>query len=86
MQRNPELVKRIDGLVMLFHDDTFLEALPSLRLAFSVFTPREKHYIVETLLGSKPLPKLSVTIDEAARAYAWESWLFREIERHGVLR
>ena len=56
VRRNLELVKRIDGL-------------------FLVFTPRE----VETLLGS-------VTIDEAARAYAWESWLFREIERHGVLR
>ena len=51
---------------------------------FRLFTPRE--IVSETLLGSKPLPKLSVSMDEAARAHAWESWLFHEIEPPGVLR
>ena len=85
-QRHPELVERIDRLLMGFGDDTFLEALPALRLAFSPFTPREKHHLVQRLLGGRGTgAALAVSVEQAARAMAWESRLFADLARHGIL-
>lgn len=86
VQRHPELVQRVDALLGGFDEDEFLQALPPLRLAFSQFTPREKHHIVETLLGKNAtMPRLAVSVAEAARAHAWEGRVYRELLRHGVL-
>jgi hypothetical protein len=89
-QRHAELVVSIDEILMSYTDDNFLEALPALRLAFTYFTPREKHYIARTLLEAKgmktdaPLPELKVSVETAARALALESKLFQIIERYGL--
>ena len=89
VQRQPELVRSIDLLVMGYDDEEFLEALPSLRLAFSFFAPREKHYMTNTLLSSlglqvAPLPQLEVSPEVAARVLAFETKLFQAIEYFGL--
>ncbi len=82
-QRQPRLVQTIDRLLMEFSVPSFQEALPSLRLAFTYFTPREKHYMLTTLfetLGMQQiatLPKLVVTPEQAAQAMVIEDRLLR---------
>ena len=51
VQRRRDLIERIDEVVMAFADGEFLEALPALRRAFSVFTPREKDRLARSLPG-----------------------------------
>ncbi|HND52986.1 MAG TPA: DUF5682 family protein [Pirellulaceae bacterium] len=51
-QRHPQLVSTIDRLLLDFSPDGFQQALPALRLAFTFFTPREKHYLLSTLFES----------------------------------
>jgi hypothetical protein len=90
VQRHEELVRAIDGLLLEFAADDFQEALPSLRLAFTYFTPREKHYMLTTLFESlgmkrlKPLAELKVDESVAARALAIEEKLFGDIEKYGL--
>jgi hypothetical protein len=79
-QRHPQLVAAIDALMMRFDDTGYLQALPALRLAFSFFTPREKHYLARTLLGAQEqadgaLSHLEVKVAVAARALAVDSRL-----------
>jgi len=90
VQRHAELVVSIDELLTAYSDDQFLEALPALRLAFSYFTPREKHYMATTLLralgleGAPSLPALEVGPDVAARAFALEARVMEAVERYGL--
>lgn len=89
-QRHTELLVSIDQLLLGFDDEQFLAALPALRLAFTYFTPREKDHLARRLLAATgqaneaPLPDLAVSVEEAARALAFESRLMRELERHGL--
>ncbi|MFM2431901.1 MAG: hypothetical protein RLZZ511_3114 [Cyanobacteriota bacterium] len=91
-QREPELVLSIDAVMLSYSDDEFLEALPSLRLAFTYFTPREKQNIAKTLiqatnpgeLTSSDLLTLPLGIDVAAEAIAFESQLFQLADRYGI--
>jgi len=85
-QRRPELVKEIDRLLAAFDDERFLEALPALRLAFSFFTPREKHYLALTLMegDAKPLPDLVVGVEVAARALALENQVVGALQKYGL--
>jgi hypothetical protein len=89
-QRHPALVASVDDLLLGFDEDQFLEALPALRLAFSYFTPREKHHMVRTLLDAKgqgaaaPLAALEVDAETAARVHAFEEKLFRAVARYGL--
>ncbi len=90
-QREPLLVQSLDTVIMDFSADEFLEALPSLRLAFSWFTPREKYHLARTLLeslGEKPEPAnlitLQVSAETAARVLAFEERLFTAAKRYGV--
>ncbi len=92
VQRNPQLVASIDRLLVDYSDQQFLQALPSLRLAFTYFTPREKHYLATTLLqvlGVQPAATaesaaLAVRPEQAAAALAWEAELFAALERYGL--
>jgi hypothetical protein len=89
VQRHPELVASIDDLLMGYNDAAFLEALPALRLAFSYFTPREKHYMARTLLEARgmtaePLADLEVSAATAAAALALEARLFAAVGRYGL--
>ena len=91
-QRHPELVRAIDGSLLAFDADQFLAALPSLRLAFMPFTPREKHLMLETLFGAagrgdaavvlQPLP--SADEATAARALRIEERLFETLAYFGL--
>lgn len=87
-QRHPQLVLAVDALVMGYDDETFLHALPALRLAFSFFTPREKHHLAATLQEAHGqavgLPALEVGVEVAARAMALESWLLDALQRYGI--
>ena len=88
-QRQSDLVVGLDAVLMAFADDDFLAALPALRLAFSSFTPREKHYLVRTLLqatgaSADLLPALTVDVATAARALALEGRLFSILEKYGL--
>jgi hypothetical protein len=84
------MVLSIDRLLVAFSDEEFLEALPALRLAFTFFTPREKHHIGITLLEAlglqveKPLTRLEVPPQVAAQAIALESRLFETVARFGI--
>jgi hypothetical protein len=90
VQRHRDLVLSIDRLLVGYADEEFLAALPSLRLAFTYFTPREKHHIGLTLLEAlgikeeKSLSRLEVSPEVAARAVAFESRLFGLIEKYGL--
>lgn len=90
-QRHPELVLKIDDILLAYDDEAFLEALPALRLAFSYFTPREKHYMAQTLLQARtgeaeavPLADLEVSVEMVAQVLAFEAKLFRAIRRYGL--
>lgn len=90
VQRHPELVLSIDGVLAAYSDEAFLEALPALRLAFSFFTPREKHYMAGTLLealglaAADPLAGLEVGPEVAAQALAVEAQVMRMRELYGL--
>lgn len=92
VQRNPQLVTNIDRLLVGYNEHQFQEALPSLRLAFTYFSPREKHYLATTLLHAlelKPVEKhpsaaISVSPQQAAATLAWEAELFAALERFGL--
>jgi hypothetical protein len=89
-QRDPSLVLGIDDVIKTYADEQFLEALPALRLAFSFFTPREKHHLARTLLESlglleaAPLPALQVSAEQAAVALAFEARVFETAARYGI--
>lgn len=89
-QRNPRLVGTIDRLLLEFGADDFQAALPSLRLAFTYFTPREKHYMLTTLFESlglkqvRPLTALRVDETTAAEALAVEERIFETLAKYGL--
>ena len=86
-QRNPELLAQIDALIEEMDAEDFLAALAPLRLAFSVFTPREKQLLVETLFrkaAPAPTPALEVPDSLAARHLAWEARLLDDMARYGI--
>jgi Family of unknown function (DUF5682) len=92
VQREPDLLQQLDQLLSGFDEDMFLVALPALRLAFTYFTPREKHAIARTLVqtwdtpeSSSPLPQqLDVAPEEVARAKALEASLLEALTRYGL--
>lgn len=86
-QRNPQLLQALDGLLLGYDAEQFLEALPALRIAFSFFTPREKHYLATELLqGQQPASLASLRVDPivAARALVVEERLLAALERYGI--
>jgi hypothetical protein len=90
VQRQKDLLLSVDGLLMGYTDEEFLTALPALRLAFTFFTPREKHHIALNLLealglsAEQPLTALEVDATAAAQAFAFEARLFAAAERYGL--
>jgi uncharacterized protein DUF5682 len=91
-QDDRDLLAAIHDVVTAWNDDSFLAALPSLRLAFMYFTAREKVHLARSLFSeqtaaaaaaSEPIP-LAVSIAEAAQAMAFETMLFRLAAQYGV--
>jgi hypothetical protein len=89
-QRHPQVVQTVDRMLMEFTGEGFQHALPALRLAFTYFTPREKHHMLSTLFESlgikeiKVLPKLQVEPEVAAQAMAIEENIFAAIVTYGL--
>jgi hypothetical protein len=90
VQRQSDLVLGIHDLLSRYADEDFLTALPSLRLAFTYFTPREKHHLALTLreaLGLQKEPELAaltVSHETAVRALAFEGQLFEALKKYGL--
>jgi hypothetical protein len=90
VQRQRDLVLGIHDLLTKYTDEDFLTALPALRLAFTYFTPREKHHLALTLreaLGLQQEPELAaltVSTETAARALAFEGRLFETLKKYGL--
>jgi hypothetical protein len=91
-QRDRALLAAIHSVVVAWNDDSFLAALPSLRLAFMYFTAREKTHLARALFTgetadqaaeSEPVP-LAITTAEAAEAMAFEAMLFDLARQYGV--
>ena len=92
-QRDPALLRAVHDVVITWNDDSFLTALPSLRLAFMYFTAREKVYLAKGLFEasadtsqpeSEPVP-LAVSTAEAAQAMAFEQRLLELAREYGVV-
>jgi hypothetical protein len=99
VQREKDLLLAIDETVGAYSPEDFLEALPALRLAFTYFTPREKHYVAVHLLESlrdpaaippaapataSDITTLAVNPEDAVRALALEARLLAAVERYGL--
>jgi hypothetical protein len=90
VQRKRELLLSIHALIARYSDDDFLIALPALRLAFTYFTPREKHHLALTLreglglAGEPEMAALAVDAETAAAALAFEGRLFGALEQYGL--
>ena len=85
VQRRPDLVERIDEVVMAFADAEFLDALPALRRAFSAFTPREKDRLARGLPGGARLDRAAAADPlTLAAMLELEGRLRGALERYGV--
>lgn len=90
VQRESLLIQQIDTLLMAFSAEEFQEALPAVRLAFTYFTPREKHHMLKTLFDSlgmtspTPLRELDVDPETAASVLVWEQQLYEALARYGI--
>ena len=90
VQRHRDFVLAVDELFVAFAEEEFLAALPALRLAFTYFTPREKHHMGLTLLGAlglkseKSLTTLDVSSETMARAVAFELRVFAAVAKYGL--
>ena len=90
VQRHPELVTSLDTTLNGYSLDEFMEALPSLRLAFSYFAPREKHHMARTLLAqfgiTTPMEDLTaiVDIESTVGALRFEEELFSRLRLYGL--
>lgn len=89
-QRHSQVVQTVDRMLMEFTGEEFQHALPALRLAFTYFTPREKHHMLSTLFESlgikemRVLPQLQVAPEMAAQAMAIEENIFAAITKYGL--
>jgi len=90
VQRHPELVTSLDTTLNGYSLDEFMEALPSLRLAFSYFAPREKHHMARTLLAqfgiTTPMDDLTAIVDveSTVGALRFEEELFSRLRLYGL--
>jgi hypothetical protein len=91
-QRDPQLLSAIHGVITAWNDDSFLSALPALRLAFMYFTAREKVHLAQSLFAdetpiqaaeSEPV-RLAVSTNEAVEAMAFETALFKLAKEYGI--
>ncbi len=90
VQRRPELVRSIDDVIMSYDDEEFLLAIPSLRLAFSSFTPKEIHHLAITLIKALDMPETELISDlqkhplTAALALQLESRVKETLKKYGL--
>ena len=89
-QRQRPLISAIHAVLNGFDLDQFLAALPALRLAFTFFTPREKHKLALTLrdllglAGAPDTAALAVSAETAMRALVLEDRLNTLAKTYGL--
>jgi hypothetical protein len=90
VQRQHALVLAVHSTLAGYSDEDFLSALPALRLAFTSFTPREKHHLALSLreglglVAEEPMASLEVDADTAVRAFALESKVLEALAKYGL--
>ncbi|MHC9538508.1 MAG: DUF5682 family protein [Vulcanimicrobiota bacterium] len=89
VQRNRQIIRVLHQHISGYSSDSFFTALPSLRLAFSFFTPREKHHFAMSLreiLGLKLEESGPVTVDPERyqRGAALEARIFDAVRKYGL--
>ncbi|MDP4179524.1 MAG: DUF5682 family protein [Bacillota bacterium] len=97
IQRDRDFLSEIDQWLIELNDDEFLEAVPSLRLAFTYFTPREKYYLSMQLLELKDAnnpdkstidhqspENLTVNAEQALLALRFENKLYETLSKYGL--
>lgn len=77
VQRDPNFIFTLDLVVSEAGELSFLEMLPGLRLAFTFFSPNEKHQIVDTLFREE-------TQRNSEDASALEAWLVQVASDFGI--
>ena len=90
--RTPALTAVLDELLRQLTEEDFLLALPSLRLAFGFFPPREKEELARTVLplhgqdasGARALVRLEVPPDVLLAGVALDDEVQRVLERFGL--
>ncbi len=88
--RSWDFLRSIDALLETYTDREFLEALPPLRLAFTYFTPREKHHLAMTLVerlkqpGGAPAQPSAVSPETIRAAGQLEAEVFDILRRYGL--
>ncbi|HEX3029083.1 MAG TPA: DUF5682 family protein, partial [Clostridia bacterium] len=97
VQRDKNFMSEIDRWLIELKDDEFLEAVPSLRLAFTYFTPREKYYLSMQLLEiqgtdvpsqeakvQKTPLDLIVNAEQALLSLRFENKLYETLSKYGL--
>lgn len=84
-QRDPRLLQLLDDIVCDLSEQDFLEVLPGLRLAFTFFTPLEKHNLVDALFSEQDNATAPVDARSAAEGAALELRI-RQVAREFGLR
>lgn len=82
-----DLILKIDEMLMHFNTEEFLEALPHLRLAFTVFSPKEKDRIAQLILtetGDASAVVANVDLDIARNTMLVQSKLNETLKRYGL--
>jgi hypothetical protein len=87
--RSPEFIQAIDKILVGYSDDGFLVSLPSLRLAFSFFDPREKHQMAFQLFkdaegNATQTLNLKIDVQHMTAILAFEATLFKDIHHHTI--
>jgi hypothetical protein len=89
-QRHKALLQGIHDVLVGYSVDQYLAALPALRLAFTFFTPREKHHLAVTLrqlLGLMEEPEMAALTSDVgtvARAMQLEARLVESAKTYGI--
>lgn len=91
---DPLFVSSINSVIEVFSDDDFLTTVPSLRIAFSSYSPREKAILFKTLLKAKGRGQdsgaldLSLEVDPALlfRVMNVENRAREVMKRYGIRR
>lgn len=90
LKQRDDLLMSLDQFLLAFSVDQFLEALPKTRLAFSAFTPRERHMIAQKILrltqnaNSDLDLESEFDMDSAAQMMVLEDRISATIKRYGL--
>jgi uncharacterized protein with von Willebrand factor type A (vWA) domain len=83
-QRDPRLIALIDELICSASEEEFLELLPGLRLAFTFFTPFEKHRLVDELFAEKQASHSNIERADRVMGAELEAKIHQIVSAYGL--